>query len=430
VRSCITVCLLALAWPGPSQAIGAEAPAATQSAAQLRAGLLQRHRSIRSFSIEYRGNDYPVAAGWPPGTYLHRIVAAKAPYYYFHHSSHGHDRLDWIDDPLQQNTYITGSAFFTQTSIDRRYFTGELKPNDPLPGTMPYELFLSATGLWPMDDRPPLRLQGEPYMLCEVSACDAYSRVRPKQELCDGRWCHVLERPGYASLWIDTERGFALVAREDYNRANGALSERIESLGHREIRPGIWMPTRLHKLEYDHGAGTPSDRLRKTSDVSVEIQVVRANDVETSLFEYGPPPGAYRVAPEPQGQSVPGGQDLIADLARWVNHELWAYRDFKPANLTKAKGFDPSYIPIYVAVVLIILCECLLRRRRARVATFVNPQPESADSHPAPAPMAVADGAAVCHGPSSHDDPAKSPSTAITLSAGCSSNQPTTVHST
>jgi hypothetical protein len=430
VRSCITGCLLALVWPGWSQAISAEAPAATQSAAQLRAGLLQRHRSIRSFYIEYRGNDFPVAAGWPPGTYLHRIVAAKAPYYYFHHNSHGHDRLDWSDDPLQQRTYVTGSAYFTQKSICRQYFTGELKPNDPLPGSMPAELFLAATSLWPLDDRPAPRLQGEPYMLCDVSACDAYSRVRPKQELCDGRWCHVLERPGYASLWIDTGRGFALVAREDYNRANGALIERIESLGHREIRPGIWMPIRIHKFKYENDNGAPSDRLRKTSDASVEIQVVRVNDVETALFDYGPPPGAYRLAPEPQGQSVPGGQDLIADLARWVNNQLRANRGVNPAPLTNVNGFDPCYSPIYVAAVLIVLCEYLLRRRRARVATFANPWPKSADSRLAPALMPVADGAAVSDGSSSHGDLAKAPSTAITLSAGCSSNQPTTVHST
>jgi hypothetical protein len=418
VRPCITVCLLTLAWPGPSRAIGAEAPAATQSAAQLRAGLLQRNRSIRSFYIEYRGNDYPVAGGFPPGSYLHRIVAAKAPYYYFHHNSHGHDRLDWSDDPLQQNTYVTGSAFFTETSIYRQYFTGELKPNDPLPGSMPAELFLAASGLWPLDDRPAPRLQGEPSMLCEVSASAAYSRVRPNQELCDGRWCHVLERPGYASLWIDSERGFALVAREDYNRANGALTERIESLGHREIRPGIWMPTRLHKVQYDHGAGTMSDRLRKTTDVSVEIQVVRVNDVETALFEYVPLPGAYQVAPEPQGQSVPGGQDLIADLARWVNNQLRVSGGVDPATRAKVEGFDPSYSPLYVAAVLIILWEYLLRRRMARLATFADPWPLYTDSCSEPAPMPVADGAAANRRPSQDDDRENSPSTGITLSAG------------
>jgi hypothetical protein len=418
VRPFITACFLALVWPGPSQAIGAEAPAATRSAAQLRAGLLQRHRAIRSFYVEYRSYDYPVAEGYPAGTYVHRIVAAKAPYYFFHHNSHGNDHSDWRDDLDQQNTYVSGTAYFTQLSVDRKYFAGGLKPNDPLPGSMPDEFFLGATGLWPMDDRPPVRFQGEPYMLCELSGCDAYERVRPVQELCDGRWCHVLERPGYANLWIDTERGFALVAREDYNRANGALIERIESLGHRELQPGIWMPTRLHNVQYDHEASTPSDRLRKKTDASIELQVVRVNDVETALFEHGPPPGAYRVDPGPPGQSVPGGQDLIADLARWVNNQLRVSGGVAPATRAKVEGFDPSYSPLYVAAVLIILWEYLLRRRMARLATFADPWPQSIDSRSEPAPMPVADGATANRRPSQDDDREKSPSTGITLSAG------------
>jgi hypothetical protein len=365
--------LLASMWLGVAQATVADGPAATQSAAQLRAGLLQRHRSIRSFYVEYRCYDYPVEEGFPPETYVHRIVAAKAPYYYFHHNSHGYKDVDWRDDYLQQTTYVTGTAYSTQYSIERRYSTAPCKPNDPLPGSMPFELFLGATGLWPMDDRPPSKFEGEPYMLCEISASDAYSRVRPNQELCEGHWCHVLERPGYASLWIAPELGFAVTAREEYNRANGAAIERLELLGHREVRPGIWMPTRIRNMQYDHNSSTPSGRLRKTNDATMQLDVVRVNDVETALFEYSPPPGAYRLEPRPRGQTVPGGQDLIEELARWTTKKLQASRRVDPSIPTRANGLDASYLPVCAAAVLIILLEFQLHRRRASLARLVDP---------------------------------------------------------
>ena len=105
-------------------------------------------------------------------------------------------------------------------------------------------------------------------MLNEVVASNEYSVVRPLQEEIDKRFCHVLERPAYDRLWIDVERGCALLARETHAQLNGALVQRIELSGHKEVSPGIWFPTKLRNIQYDYLCPDRSKRSRVVTNVA------------------------------------------------------------------------------------------------------------------------------------------------------------------
>jgi hypothetical protein len=76
----------------------------------------------------------------------------------------------------------------------------------------------------------------------------------------------VLEYPGYDRLWIDTERGCALLARETHSSRNGALVQRIELSGHREVAPGIWLPSSIRNIQYDYNAVSEEGRRRRVID--------------------------------------------------------------------------------------------------------------------------------------------------------------------
>jgi hypothetical protein len=356
----------ALAEPALADEIGAGRPKASLSAKQLREGLLQRHQSVRSVYAYYRADDtYKGDRRFPPGSYLVNIVAAKAPYQFFHVFAHGHDTLDWRDDRRQQTTYVTADKTATQKSVDRTYTTRPIKPTDPLPGTMPWEFYFAATGLWPTDGRPTAKLNGRPYMLLDIATNEDFREVRAEQDLCDGRWCHVLECPGYMRLWIDAGRGFVLMARETINTTNGALIERIESLDHREFRPGVWLPTRFHNLQYDHKAKDPAARGRKTLDSYLHVRQTRVNDVEDELFEYKPPPGAIRLGAEAMPpQTATGGLDLVDDLARWIEvYQLTEAGKNPAARAGGAFRVNGLWVAATVVVVLVSLCEAALLLR-------------------------------------------------------------------
>jgi len=136
------------------EALCSEPPAAALNARQLRSALLEAQRGIRSISVTYRSDDYDPKK-FPKGTYLHRIVVAKAPSFLYHVSAHGHRRLEWQDDFYQQRAYVTANHVCNEFPVVRTYFEHDIRPEDPLPGTLPRDFFFLATGLWPLRQSEP-----------------------------------------------------------------------------------------------------------------------------------------------------------------------------------------------------------------------------------------------------------------------------------
>jgi hypothetical protein len=336
---------------------GAEAPPAEWSAERLRAEILRAQQAVHSLYVVYRSR--PGAYDpkeYPPGTYLLRVVAAKEPHFLYHVGAHGHDRMDWRDDPLQQRCYVTADRWWVDVPVNRTYFGGKLRPADPLPGSMPGELFFLATGLWPCAGREPPRFEGRPIVLREVAASADYKVVRPRQELVDGHWCHVLEHPGLDRLWVDTRRGCALLARESYAGKYQALMQRLELGGHREAAPGVWLPGWLRNVQYDYLARTPEARAKPAGDATCDVLEARANDVDDALFRFTPPPGALDQTTEPWRQTEPGGLDHLDSLVGWVRGQF-------PDRRPPAPGFPWGYLAGAPALLGIVAWEVWLRRR-------------------------------------------------------------------
>src|SRR5262249_47441398 len=143
----------------------------------LRARLLEAQREVHSLYVVYRAEGYDPQR-FPQGAYLHRVVAAKSPCLLDHVSAHGHDRLDWHDDFYQQRAHVTADRLDTEFPVNRVYAEYPLRPDEGLPGSLPQEFFFLATGLWPLEGRPPPRPDGRPYVLREVAAAKEYSVVR------------------------------------------------------------------------------------------------------------------------------------------------------------------------------------------------------------------------------------------------------------
>jgi hypothetical protein len=316
-------CLVAV--PGTPLARGEEPPAAVLSADQLKAKILECQSKIHSFYIAYQSERgaYPEPR-FPPGTYLRCVLAAKSPDRMYYVTAHGRDGVDWTEDPEHRFWYFTGEVWVGDSPVNRTYTTGKLSPRDELPGGLAEDFFFYAVGLWLFDQHQAPRLEGRPIVLREVAASPKYSTVRPQQELVDGRWCHVLENEGVERLWIDTEHGCALLARETFYGTPPVLTQRLESMGHREVAPGVWLPSRMRNIQYNWRARTEAARKVKMVDAVHLVLEARANDVDDALFEFRPKPGALdasRATAPVQTQS--GGLDHIDNVAAWIQrHRL------------------------------------------------------------------------------------------------------------
>ncbi|HEY7424962.1 MAG TPA: hypothetical protein VH682_12095 [Gemmataceae bacterium] len=294
----------------------------------LKQRLAEAQARLWAWEIEYESarEDRP---GVPAQSYVHRIVAAKAPDRFFHWSTHGTSWLDWRDDPLQQRLTVTADRMVAEHPLDRLFNEQRLRPNDPLPGTAPQELLLIAPAWWPLAQRPsPTLVDKLPAALSVVARSSAY-QARPQLEQVNGRCCHVLECPGRDQLWLDVERGCALVARQ-VRYTNPPRVHRIEFANFREVLPGIWAPFTLRNIHYER---TPEGALRNIIlDATLTILRVRLNEqVEDSRFRFEPLPGSVgRIGDRPSRQVVPGGEEYLDDVAEWIRR--YSPRAAPPAN--------------------------------------------------------------------------------------------------
>jgi hypothetical protein len=285
------------------------------TAPELRLLLLDAHRRVRAWYIEYESPRGLLKNGQEE-PYLHRVVAAKAPDLYFHWNAHGTVGLEWKQDPLQQR-FIIGSDFVVADRPPKRVYTFLTSPPDErLPGTAPLEFLFVALGWWPFEKRPsPMLFDGAPAVLPAIAASEKY-RVLPEQELVGETWCHVLEYPGRDKLWIDLDRGCAVLVREMYGPNPGQLFQRIEASGHREVKPGIWVPARFRNMV--PGVRDPKDN--QTVDSILNVINVRINeDVSDDLFRFEPLPGSIELTVDGiVRQEAAGCDDYLNELVDWI----------------------------------------------------------------------------------------------------------------
>jgi hypothetical protein len=337
------------------------APSAALTDIELRVGVARAQEPITAFRITYE-IEYPADEGWPAGAYLRRTVAAASPYFFFHETAHGHRDLPWQDDNLLRRCYVVGDHAIDEWVNARSYSYTPLEPDEGLPGSMPTEFLIEATGMWPLDGRTtPSYKDGSVFAFRDLETSDQYNAVRPLQEQCDGSWCHVLERPGRDSLWIDAQRNFAVMARELRDAKSGRLLMRIESGGYKEAKPQIWLPAWIRNIHFDFAAKTPEERQRMVVDSTLRLLDVQVNEeVSPSMFQFTPPSGALWLNP-PGGRPVqtsPGGEELLDQLAEWA----LKYRradSIEPTTMAKVQPFG-------YALVALMLLEIVLQLQQRR----------------------------------------------------------------
>ena len=173
--------------------------------------------------------------------------------------------------------------------------------------------------------------------------------------MVDGHWCHVLERKGQDCLWIDTVRGFALLALETHSRESGALAQRFELTEHEEIHLGVWFPKKIRNIQYDANAPTEQRRARKVRDAVLTVIHVTANDVGDGAFEFHPPPGSLLLRSDGHPvQAVPGGVDHLDNLAEWVR---------KHGTRRAPRSKYLAYLPPLALVCIVVAYEVYCRRK-------------------------------------------------------------------
>jgi hypothetical protein len=157
--------------------------------------------------------------------------------------------------------------------------------------------------------------------------------------------------------WIDTNRGFTLMGRETHSAPDGALFRRIQLSGQRELALGIWLPTRIRIIQYDSAAQTEQARSREVRDTTLSVLHAAVNDVDDSVFEFHPPPGALLMrAFGPPVQIRAEGLDHLDNLARWIQNRS-----------APRSGDVSSFAPLAGVPFLVIIALCeYWRLRQAR----------------------------------------------------------------
>lgn len=334
-------------------------PASKFTAQEIKAVLGAACEKLDSIYVAYRSDSYEETAGFPEGTYVYRIVAAKAPCYFYHRNTHGHVRLNWSLDPLQRETFVTDTMVVSFNPVNRTYFEASISPEAPLPGTLRDEFLLSVTALWPLHSRPPPRYKWGPIVLREIVNSKAYNFVRPLQEKVRGRWCHVLEEPNLDAIWIDMQqRGCCILARESYDFQSKQQLQRIDFCDHEWLNH-FWFPKRIEVAAYQGKKGWNRSK--------VEIVEVHVNDVQNGLFEFVPPKGALRYRSDaPPLQAELGGVDHLESLGTWIENQ-YPTEAKRPSRMRYSRII---VIGLLIAIALLLLTRrTIAAERRSEVET-------------------------------------------------------------
>lgn len=295
-----------------SECEAADQPVAVHRGADVRVQLLRADSSVRGYYVTYESIPVGSGAGVPEPT-VHRQVAAFAPDNFYHWSAKGNRSYPWEDDPLQQRLRLSGSRGVIEHPVDRSYSTVRMKPGDPLPGTAPSELLFFVLGWWPTRAIAlPKTTIGAAVVFAQIARSEDYV-VRPFQSFRNGHLCHVLESTSRGdSLWIDMDRGGALVAREIADPAGRRVRQVIEVTESGQVLPNVWAPLRFRNTVTDMNSR------RKLTDAEMRVRHISVNQP--------PPPGMFDLQPRPGSieggsggefaQAVAGGLDHLDETAR------------------------------------------------------------------------------------------------------------------
>jgi hypothetical protein len=182
-----------------------------------------------------------------------------------------------------------------------------------LPSGIEELMFWRGTGWWPMAFSLRAPYWGDVSLnLLDAVSDDRYSLSEEREGPCEGYI--TLARNAVDRITLSREMGFALVER--VLSSNGRADMRIVATAYRSIVPAFWLPSEFDIYLADETGGR--DALQDGArTVHITVESVRANSLESSSFQYLPPPGAARFSryEEDWTQVVAGGLDMLTDVA-------------------------------------------------------------------------------------------------------------------
>jgi hypothetical protein len=352
--------LMILAGMTPIIAEGGDANALA-TAEDLKRELGDIDAKVRAWYVEYEDVEAKQLGG--PRFYHHCVAAVGPNHELYEYASHGSPYCDWRNDPFQQRVIINGTSVVGEHPFARVFARSELATDAPLPGTAAQSPVFMVLGWWGLGKRPVPGPVGTPLTFQAIARSPGY-KVGAVQECINGRWCHILEYSGHDRLWLDRERGCALVKREILDPATGFVLRRVTATGHFMVASGVWAP-RSFKYEL---FGPPEKTARQGAsqpyaDFRMEVLSVKVNEeVPSNLFVFSPEAGSVEQSGNGRFHQVaPGGSDYLDFLAKWAKDRSVGGAAAVPIEPT---GNEPALE--YGLISLCLLCLVISRRRRVQ----------------------------------------------------------------
>ncbi|HZU34635.1 MAG TPA: hypothetical protein VFA18_01930 [Gemmataceae bacterium] len=231
------------------------------------------------------------------------------------------------------------------------------------------QFVLESIGWWLREEQSSARQQGPAWSLQDVLARST-CRLLPAGQLVDGARCHVVELPGVCRLWLDPSIGFAPRRWERYTGTPPVPLARCELSSYHEVVPGVWLPSRLHRVLFDVERSTVQ-KTAVAADVFCVIERIEVNRLPKGFFDFVPPPGALiHDLDADTVKQVPGGLpflDRVIEVAakRAAIYAASRMSTDEPETLVLARG-APVAAMLVLGALNIYLWRKALRSPRLR----------------------------------------------------------------
>jgi hypothetical protein len=293
-------------------------PSTTSKLADVRQTLEAQRDALESLRVRYRYSMRLVGAAEDATKYLHivalgdetRVYAMKGVkrYYSFSRTDDMNDTEAFVpavgemDDsgrPATVRVTPNSVSAYNGTELRQRQSGGvsfsmaHLDPKEP-DATYFEASYLGLVSRAPPDITSPTpNLSRAEFRLLD-SLVEGRCTLRDGTELVGETPCIVVDWPGAVSsvLWLDPQRGYAIVKRETYYKDNTLLMWRVSVADWIHASDGAWWP-RKATAEYFAGPQAP-DLLHNVPLVAYDYDVLELdlNDVPDSVFEMDFPEGA------------------------------------------------------------------------------------------------------------------------------------------
>ena len=264
--------------------------------------------TVHSWLIEYETTVPNAKTHYLP---VHRIMAASAPDELYCFGAHSSPQ-PWQIDAFCQELFIHDGKTYTLWPFNHAYATGAIKTGDVVSGSVPNDLLLTFVPNWPLTAyKMPAFGSGFEIIVPLALQASQYHLLASHQYV-NGEECAVFDN-GVDTLWIAYQKGICVMRRE-IRTTTGQLMQRIVTDKVEQIKPGLWLPTKLRSQLFS---------IAKTSDTGAEttefgVHIVRCefnNDVPESTFNPTFGPGYIELNDRNQFKQIsPGGEDLLDNI--------------------------------------------------------------------------------------------------------------------